>query len=241
MTTGSRITNLVRGMRDSPMRLMPVLMVALFAGAVYAFLAIADEVSENEIAEIDNFLFMLFRNPGNPAEPLGPAWFRETMTEITSLGGYPVLVILVGSVIGFLVVVGKFGPALFVSLSMISGTAVGHALKLIYDRPRPDLVEPLVNTHTASFPSGHATMSAIVYLTLASLIMRLVDETATRAYVLTVALLLTLAIGLSRIYLGVHLPSDVAAGWALGVAWASLSWLIVSALRRLREGGDRRL
>jgi len=98
-------------------------------------------------------------------------------------------------------------------------------------------VDHLVQIHTASFPSGHATMSAVVYLTLATLIVRLVDDVAVRVYVLAVAILLTLAVGLSRIYLGVHWPSDVAAGWALGAAWACLSWLAVSGLRRLRRGG----
>src|SRR5690606_27342835 len=109
-----------------------------------------------------------------------------------------------------------------------------HLLKSFYDRPRPDIVDHLVQTHTASFPSGHATMSAVVYLTLASLIVRLVDDVAVRLYVLAIAILLTFAVGVSRIYLGVHWPSDVAAGWALGVAWACLSWLVVTVLRRVR-------
>lgn len=234
-TMTSSITDLVRGMKDTRRAIAPVLAIAVFALGVYGFLAIADEVSENEIEAVDNFLFLLFRNPADTSDPLGPAWVEETVTEITALGGYPILVALVGAVIGFLLVARKYGPALFVFLSVGSGTVVGQLLKVIYDRPRPDLVDHLVTTHTASFPSGHATMSTIVYLTLATLIVRLLDDTATRVYVISVAVFVSLAVGLSRIYLGVHWPSDVAAGWALGAAWASLSWLVISALRAYRN------
>ncbi len=235
MKTG--FTDLVRGMRDMRIASLPILLIAACAAGVYGFLAIADEVSENEIESFDTFVFMLFRNPADISDPIGPTWVEETMAEITALGGYPVLVVLVASVIGYLLVSRRFGPALFTLISIVTGAAASHGLKLLYDRPRPDLVEHLVNTHTASFPSGHATMSTVVYLTLASLIVRLVDDTAVRAYVLSVAVLLALAIGISRVYLGVHWPSDVIAGWALGVAWASLSWLVVSLLRTWRNAG----
>jgi undecaprenyl-diphosphatase len=228
------ITRLVRGMRDLNIGTAPVMLLLLCAAGIYGFLAIADEVSENEIESFDTFVFMLFRNPADIADPLGPPWFEETMAEITALGGYPVLVVLVAAVVGYLLVVRHFGPALFVLVSIVSGTAVSQLLKTLYDRPRPDLVEHLVTTHTASFPSGHATMGALVYLTLASLIVRLVDDRPVRAYVVSFAVALALAIGISRVYLGVHWPSDVIAGWALGIAWASLSWLTISALRAYR-------
>ncbi|TKT77379.1 phosphatase PAP2 family protein [Aquamicrobium sp. LC103] len=229
------VTNLVRGMTDTRLATLPVLLVALFASGVYIFLAIADEVSENEIAGVDNYLLLLFRNPADPSDPIGPSWMAETVAEITALGGYPVIVVLVAAVVGFLLVSRKYGPALFVLLSISSGAAVSHLLKLFYERPRPDVVDHLVTIHTASFPSGHATLSTLVYLTLAALLMRLVTEFRVRVYVMAVAILLSLAAGISRIYLGVHWPSDVAAGWALGAAWASLSWLAISALRRYRR------
>lgn len=229
------ITDLARGMRDMRLATVPVLLVAVVASGVYAFLAIADEVRENEVTQIDSYLLLAFRDPADTSRPVGPAWLEQMVTEITALGGYPVLVVLVGVVAGFLLALRRFGPALFVVLSIASGTAVSQLLKLVYDRPRPDIVDHLVQTHTASFPSGHATMSAVVYLTLAALIVRLVDGFVVRVYVVCVAVALTAAVGVSRIYLGVHWPSDVAAGWALGAAWASFSWLAVSALRMLRE------
>ena len=226
------IPDLARGLRDIRVATLPVLLVALCASGIYAFVAIAEEVRENEVERIDTFLLLMFRNPDDVSDPIGPPWFEDTVAQITTLGGYPVLVLLVASVVGYLLISRKFGPALFLTVSIVAGTLLSQLLKLAYDRPRPDLVEHLVQTHTASFPSGHATMSAVVYLTLASLIVRLVDDIAVRVYVVCVAVLLAVLVGVSRVYLGVHWPSDVAAGWALGAAWASLSWLAVSALRR---------
>lgn len=228
------VTDLVRGLRDTPVSVGPVIVTAILACGLYVFFRIADGLDPLGGDGLDRDLLLFFRDPADPARPIGPAWLTQTLTEITALGGYPVLVLLVSAVAGFLLISRKFGPALFVFLSVGTGTLAGHLLKLAYDRPRPDLVDHLVDIHTPSFPSGHATMSAVVYLTLASLIVRLVDRAAVRAYVLAVAIALTVAIGFSRVYLGVHWPSDVAAGWAIGTAWACLSWLVVAALKAWR-------
>jgi len=229
------ITGLVRGMKHRREAILPAVIFTVLAFGIYAFFAIADEVGENEIAGFDTYLLLLFRDPANPSQPIGPPWLAETVTEITALGGYPIMVVVVSAVIGFLLVSRKYGPALFVLLSTSTGALASHLLKLHYERPRPDVVDHLVSIHTASFPSGHATMSTVVYLTLASLVIRLVDEFRVRVYVVAVAVLMALAVGISRVYLGVHWPSDVAAGWALGVAWASLCWLIASALQFQRR------
>lgn len=229
------VTNLVRGLKDMRLSTAPVMLAAAIAAALYVFFQIADEVGEDEIAGIDQALLLAFRNPSDIADPRGPPWFEETVVEITSLGGYPILIAVVGTVVGYLLVVRMFGPAVYTTLSIILGTGLSQLLKVLYDRSRPDLVDHLVTAHTASFPSGHATMSTIVYLTLAALIVRLVDDMRARVYVICVAVLVSVLVGLSRIYLGVHWPSDVMAGWALGVAWACISWLSVSALRAWRR------
>jgi len=229
------LTELVKGLQDFRLSSAPAILIAIVASAAYVFFQIADEISEAEFDHVDRALLLLFRNSADISDPIGPEWLEETVTEITSLGGYPILVALVAVVAGYLLVVRKYGPAIFLTVSIGLGAGLSHVLKLLYDRPRPDIVEHLVTTHTASFPSGHATMSTVVYLTLAALIIRLVQERAARIYVLSVAIFMAVAVGLSRVYLGVHWPSDVAAGWALGAAWASLSSLVLSLLRRRRN------
>lgn len=208
-----------------------VTLIILIAGGVYTFFGLASAVGDGELERFDTALLLYFRQPGNLAAPLGPHWLQQTMLEITALGSYPVLVTLVAAVAGFLLVARNYGLTLFMLLTIISGTLISHALKIFYDRPRPDVVDHLAEAYTASFPSGHAMMSTVVYLTLAALIMRLADGAVMRVYVLAVAMVLAFTVGVSRIYLGVHWPSDVLAGWALGTAWVSLSWLTVLLLR----------
>ena len=107
-----------------------------------------------------------------------------------------------------------------VALSVIGGTVLSFGLKLVFERPRPDLVAHLVEVQTASFPSAHAMLSATTYLTLGALLARFEDRRRLKSYVLGVAIGLTVLVGISRIYLGVHWPTDVIAGWCAGAAWA---------------------
>jgi undecaprenyl-diphosphatase len=113
-----------------------------------------------------------------------------------------------------------------------SGVALNRLLKFSFARPRPDLVVPAVRVFTASFPSGHATMSAITYLTLGALLARTHSEIPVRIYFMTLAGMLTVLVGLSRIYLGVHYPTDVLAGWCIGTAWAMGCWVLMTWLQR---------
>jgi len=229
------ITELVQGMKSGRVSRLPAAMLAVAALGVVAFLYIAHEVGEASFEQLDAALLLAFRNPLDLNDPVGPSWLAETVLEVTALGGYPLILIIMAAVIGGLCVARLFGPALFVVLALFSGLLVSQGLKSFYARPRPDIVPQLDIVHTASFPSGHAMMATLFYLTLATVIARLTDKTAVRAYVFGVAILLSLVIGISRIYLGVHWPSDVLAGWALGVAWAALSWLAVSLLRSRRK------
>jgi undecaprenyl-diphosphatase len=120
---------------------------------------------------------------------------------------------------------GKWQIALFVLAAVGGGQLVSTLLKLGIDRPRPDLVPHLMLETSRSFPSGHAMMSAVTYLTLGSLLARIVKERRLKIFFLTVAVLLTFVVGVSRVYLGVHWPSDVLAGWCAGFAWAMIWWL----------------
>jgi undecaprenyl-diphosphatase len=199
-----------------------LLSLLLVAAALFASLRLASEVGEGDTMAFDRAILLALRSPADPAIPIGPRWLAETMTNVTAFGSATGLLLVTAAVLGYLLISGRPRTALFVLVATVGGSAIGKLLKLAYGRPRPDLVPHLVDVVSASFPSGHAADSAIVYLTLAALIARTVPDRAVRLYLLSVAILLTLMIGASRVYLGVHWPSDVVAGWTFGAAWALL-------------------
>lgn len=228
---------LVRGLKNGNANRMPVLLFGIVTLGVYAFIQIADEMAEGEIRNLDETLFLMMRVPGDPARPLGPGWLQETALEITAIGGYPLIMLTLAAVSGFFIVTRRYGAALYAVLSVGSGALLSQTLKQYYARPRPDLVDHLDAVHTASFPSGHALVTTVAYLTLAAIVIGYLESPRARAYVLGVAVLVAVMVGVSRVYLGVHWPSDVAAGWALGAAWASFTWLIVHMLQRRKAKG----
>lgn len=120
----------------------------------------------------------------------------------------------------------------FMLAAIIGGVVVSTLLKSLFDRPRPDLVPHLSHVYTSSFPSGHSMLSAIVYLTLGSLLAAVMPSRKLKVYVLAVAIIVTVVVGASRVYLGVHYPTDVLAGWLAGLVWALLCWLIARWLQR---------
>ncbi|WP_287303343.1 phosphatase PAP2 family protein, partial [Mesorhizobium sp.] len=138
------------------------------------------------------------------------------------------------AVIVYLLLIHKPGAAFLVFVAVAGGQALSSTLKLGIDRPRPDLVSHLADVATLSFPSGHAMLSAVTYLTLGSMASRFLPGRTTQIYVLGLAVLTTLLVGISRVYLGVHWPSDVLAGWCAGFAWAMLCWLAAWAFQRWR-------
>jgi undecaprenyl-diphosphatase len=209
-------------------------LLTVLAGAtcVWAFLALADQVAGAPPGSFDERLLRALRSADNPADPVGPHWVQEAARDITALGGYTVLTLLVVAVLGHQVIGRHYHAALLVLAATVGGTLLSMLLKDFYDRPRPDLVPHLTRVSTSSFPSGHAMLSAVVYLTLGALLARLVAGWWAKVYFVVVAALLALLVGASRVYLGVHYPTDVAAGWAAGVAWAVLCWLAARYLQR---------
>ena len=168
---------------------------------------------------------MALRTPGNLADPIGPKWVEEMMRDFTALGSTGVLALMVLAVSGFLVMTRKGHAALTVLVAVASGVLLSQTMKWAYARPRPELVPHGAEVYTTSFPSGHAMMSAIVYLTLGALLARAQSGQGPKIYILAVAVILTVLVGVSRVYLGVHWPTDVLAGWALGGLWALACWL----------------
>lgn len=184
-----------------------------------AVLKLASEVSQGDTEAFDRFILRGLRDWASSATPMAHA-VRLGMVDLTALGDTLTLTLVVLLVTGFLLTVRKAGLALYVFAATTLGTLAVDLLKAAFDRPRPTVVPYWTTFSHTSFPSGHAADSAIVYLTLAAVVARSVESAAVRLYVLAVAALLALLVGISRVYLGVHWPTDVAAGWAVGAAWA---------------------
>lgn len=205
----------------------PVLLaVILIAGGLYAFIELSEVARDTAANSFDTRILLAFREQGQPDNPIGSANFESMVRDITALGGTAVLVLLTALVILYLFIADKWQIGLFVLAAVSGGQIVSTLLKLGIDRPRPDIVSHLMEETSRSFPSGHAMMSAVTYLTLGSLLARIVKQRRQKVFFLFVAVLLTLMIGASRVYLGVHWPTDVLAGWCAGSIWAMLCWLI---------------
>jgi undecaprenyl-diphosphatase len=197
-----------------------------------AFGFIADEVMEGSTTTFDQTVILLFRSGAdNLSGPIGPAWVREMARDITSLGSITVLGIVSFVVVAYLVLARSGAAALLVLVAVLGGMAINSLLKIQFARPRPDLFVPAAKVFTASFPSGHAAFSAITYMTLAALLARMSVSRRLRYYVVAVAITLTFMIGVSRVYLGVHYPTDILAGWCIGSAWALICWAIMTRLQ----------
>lgn len=204
-----------------------------------AFAEIADEALEGDARGFDESVLLAMRAPGNHSDPIGPLWFEHGVADITSLGGYAVLTLLVLIAAAYLVLTKKPASAALIICAVGSGTLLSETLKLGFARPRPDLVAHLAEVQSASFPSGHAMLSAVTYLTLGALLARVQERRRLKVFVLGVCTALTILVGVSRVYLGVHWPTDVLAGWSLGAAWAALWWVLAELLRRRFAGSEK--
>lgn len=204
----------------------------LSAASLQVFVFVAEEVVEGETHALDRAVLLAFRHPANLSDPLGPGWFEEAARDISALGSLPVLTLVSLAVIGFLLILRKHGAALLVLISVSGGVLLAFGLKLGFARARPDVVPHAAQVFTASFPSAHAMVSAVAYLTLGALLARVQPQLRVKAYVLALAITLALLTGMSRVYLGVHWLTDVLAGWSLGASWALGCWLVAVWLRR---------
>jgi len=209
-----------------------VTLLLLLAGSAWAFIELSDAVFDGETMAIDRALLLALRSSADPADPLGPGWLVEMGRDITALGGVAVLMLLILAVTVFMALRRLWHAAGLLLAAVGSGILASTLLKAVFERPRPDLVPHGSYVSTASFPSGHSMMAAVVYLTLGALLARVEPDTRVKVFVLSAAILLTLLVGVSRVYLGVHWPTDVLAGWTVGAGWALLFWLIARALQR---------
>jgi undecaprenyl-diphosphatase len=183
------------------------------------------------VTSLDREILLALRTAGDLHDPIGPYWLQRAAFDITSLGSHTVLTLLVVTIAGFLLVNHRRAWAGLVVFGSLGSMLLSWGLKALFARERPDVVAHLVDVHSPSFPSGHALLSAAIYLTLGALLARAFPQAALRRYVMATAVTLTLLIGLSRIYLGVHWPTDVLAGWCIGALWAWGCWLLAKRLQ----------
>ena len=205
--------------------------MVLGAGA-WAFFEIADLIGENAPHTLDRRLLLLFRDSADLSDPVGNIAVEEAVRDLTALGGVLLTTMFTSLAVLFMVLDNRPRAATFLAGAVIGGVVITFALKAGFDRARPDLVAHGMEALSASFPSGHASTAAVVYLTIAAFLARAVHRRRLRVYIVGVALLITIAVGLSRIYLGVHWPTDVLAGWTLGATWAAFCWLLERDFRR---------
>lgn len=227
---------------ESPRRRfgLPSIIVLLAIAAIAlagAFVKIAVEMREGKTSAFDNTILNAFRNPAGPSTTIGPSWLYEAARDVTSIGSYSVLTIVMVLVVLYLLLARKRFEAIYLTAAVISGVVVSNALKIGFNRPRPFL-DNTPEVFTASFPSGHATMSAVVFLTLGAILAAHEPRRSLRMLFIGAAIVLTLVVGLSRVYLGVHYPTDVIAGWCLGTAWAILWSLATQWLAQRRKAAS---
>lgn len=204
----------------------------MFCLCLWGFIELAEDAPEGDYQQVEERIMRALRQPNDPSQPIGPAWTFEASRDITALGGATVLVLMTAVVIGYLLLRRAHGAAVLVLVATLGGYLLSYTLKNAINRPRPQIIPHLAPVVSASFPSGHSMLSSVVYLTLGALLARTVAQRREKIYCIAVALFLTILIGFSRVYLGVHYPTDVLAGWSAGTAWALLCWCATYLLQR---------
>ena len=202
----------------------------------WIFHDIQDDIRSGTPSDLDERILLLFRVPGSPEVLRGPGWIENAVRDLTSLGGRAVLTLVTLAVSGFFLLRRQFRPLIFLWIVVISGTVLMGELKTFYARPRPGLSLRLAGESSLSFPSGHAMMSTMIYMTLAVMVAEFQKSGRLRVYIVGFAAFLATLIGLTRVILGMHYPSDVVAGWTVGLCWALFCWLVAHWLKRHYAG-----
>ena len=213
---------LLRSGRGKPALLAGFLLAACL---ILAFVLLVSAVKGGQTLSFDSHLLLALRSPDNITDPLGPIWVEEMFRDFTALGGTGVLLFVVLGAVVYFLLERKYRELNVLLVTFVGGLLLNTMLKIWFDRPRPDLVPHLAHVVDMSFPSGHTMLSAVAYLTLGALLARTQAKRRSRIFIMLIAALLTLLVGISRVYLGVHWPTDVMAGWILGSTWTLLCWL----------------
>jgi undecaprenyl-diphosphatase len=205
--------------------------------AIGGFVALAAEAREGDVGAVDRMLLLIFRAPGDPGVMVGPRWVQEAARDVTALGGFTVLAMVSLVATALLLMHGRRMQAIVFAATVVMTQLASEGLKHMIARPRPELVPHFDLVYSSSFPSGHAMMSPVVYLTLAVVLASVTPRQNVKATLIGLAAVLAGAIGISRVYLGVHWPTDVFAGWVLGFAIVlASSYALLLATPRIAAG-----
>ena len=234
MTTAQTVAFARRAWRFARSEIAAVTALFVVALGVVTFAELADDMANAEGQAFDAAVLAAMRPNADPSNALGPWWLEEAAADLTSLGGIAVLSLFATVVIVFLFMQRKRLSALLLLIGLGGGVALSEGLKAVFERDRPPQIYQAVDTINASFPSGHALLSAVFYLSIAVMLTRAFPERHFKVFILGVGMLLTLIVGATRVYLGAHWATDVLAGWSVGAAWAMVLWLVAYSLQRLQ-------
>lgn len=209
--------------------------LSVVIGGFWIFVEVAEEVTDGGAHVFDHAIMMSLRVDGVPSKPVGPQLLPEAARVITALGSYSIVILATVLVIGFLLLQRRVAEALLVFFTISGGGILSHVLKTVFQRERPDCAFHLTDVSMFSFPSGHSMLATVVYITLGALLARSLSHRCSKMYCLWGGVFLAMLVGLTRIYLGVHFPTDVLAGWAAGASWAMLCWIVWQCLQRRRK------
>lgn len=221
----------LRKPRD-PQELRILLGAVAVLAMIWIFATLADDVREGDTRQFDEWVLSSLCQDADRSQLKGPAWVTGGAQDITALGGPTVLGLTVLAVTGYLLLHGLYRNGLFVFVASVGGWVLNWTLKAAFARARPEIVPHLREVVSSSFPSGHALTSAAVYLTLGALLMRIAEGRLAKYYCIAIAMFVTFLVGVSRVILGVHYPTDVVAGWLIGMSWALLCWVVERTFER---------
>jgi undecaprenyl-diphosphatase len=239
MTGEQKIIFIRRALRMARAEIVALTALLVIALGVMTFVEVADDMTEADGQAFDQMVLTWLQPVAG--EPRGPWWLHEAAADLTSLGGISVLTLFAVIAFSFLIIQRKRLSALLLVVGLIGGVALSEGLKALFARERPPVAYQAVETLNASFPSGHALLSTVFYLSLGVMLTRAFPRKRLKAFVLVAGIVIALLIGVTRVYLGAHWASDVLAGWCAGAAWAMALWLVAYAVQRRQEAAHARL